>query len=189
MTTDLRMILTGAACLILTACFVSTEPLIDPADAAYPLSPAQYAYYEGDPERPEDGHNLEWQGDISIKDGRYATSVDPDDFPYQDSYFAELEDGIWIAQHAPEPHDDGYFYTLLHADPEHVNRFIIEWVICEPLSDETRDDLGVVMEDDVCEFTDLDTLKAGMRAWLAIRDDIEDLGDFPDGYSYLERLE
>lgn len=193
LSTALKSLISLGAVLTLTACFVSREPLIGREDSSNAFRAGHYAYYEADPDYPDKPAELRWTGEVTISQGVYSSPDNSEDFPYQASRFTTLRrNTIWIAQHPPQPQDEGYFYTLLYRDRDNRNRFYMEWVVCGVLTEDQRDNIGIVLEDDdVCEFTDLETLKHAMSIWDSGRrnDTLEGVPPFPAGRSYIERVD
>ena len=150
------------AMLALAGCLVSEEPLIDADQAVFPLAEGVWARYETDDGVAE----LEWRGPVRIVDGVYTS--EEDDFSYEGARFAEMRDGVFIAQHPPDPDDDDgpWIYSLLYALPD--GHFGYDIPVCDEIPAAERERIGVTMnDDDVCVFDDYETLVAAMEAFEA----------------------
>ncbi|PWE16941.1 hypothetical protein DDZ18_09525 [Marinicauda salina] len=170
----------GLAMLALAGCLVSEKPLIGPDRAVFPLEEGVWARYE-----TEDGvAELEWRGPVRVVDGVYTSGED--DFSYEGARFAEMREGVFIAQHPPEPGDQdaGWMYSLLYALPD--GHFGYDIPICEEIPAAERERIGVALnDDDLCVIEDYETLVAAAEAFEAAMR--EERGGFvTPGYLALE---
>lgn len=160
----IRIIAVSCAAFVLAGCFVSEEPFITPETGVRVFEPGAYTAFSLD----EDGSYSDeepWQGDVVWREGYLHSDVE--EMPLQGAVFREIAPDIYVAMgwaREEGDEDEPFVYVLVFTYPD--GRMGVLMPLCENLSEETLDTLGLIEESGTCHLDDFDHLSKVMLTYL-----------------------
>lgn len=156
----IRLALTAALSLTVSACFVSETALFDVDPDIRPIEPGWYMGYSVDEDGEIEDGDI-WIGQVGYVDGFLSSQTE--NMPLQGATFYEIGPDSWIARNALE--DGLYVYLTVFRYPD--GRLFGHLPECDGLSSEERAALGLVFaEHGRCQVSSLATLEDAIQAYL-----------------------